>query len=107
MKTAIIHAQQKWEHQSISRRTDAMLVEEMNELGDHGWQMVSAIHYADAKGVMTWTAFLRRPKIVQPGKATTPTAAAEPADQSTEKPAETGAQPAGFDLSGEIFEVKK
>jgi hypothetical protein len=107
MKTAIVHSQQKWEHQSISRRTDAMLVEEMNELGDHGWQMVSAIYYADAKGVMTWTAFLRRPKTPQAGKAA-PAAASESADPTAEKAADAaGAQPAGFDLSGEVFEVKK
>jgi hypothetical protein len=107
MKTAIIHAQQKWEHQALSRRSDAMLVEEMNEFGEQGWQMVTALYYADAKGVMTWTAFMRRPKIGQVGKGTPAAAAAETADQTPAKPEGAATQPAGFDLSGEVFEIKK
>jgi hypothetical protein len=106
MKTAIVHAQQKWEHQAISRRTDAMLVEEMNELGDQGWQMVSAHYYQDPKGAMTWTAFLRRPKSPQAGRAA-PAATAAESEGQTAKAEEAAAQSPGFDLSGEIFEVQK
>jgi hypothetical protein len=106
MKTAIVHAQQKWEHQAISRRSDAMLVEEMNELGEHGWHMVSALYYTDAKGAMTWTAFLRRPKFAPSGKAPAGGAAAEAAYPIPAKPQQAEAGPAGFDLSGEVFEVK-
>jgi len=107
MKTAIVHAQQKWEHLAMSRRSDAMLVEEMNEFGEQGWQMVTALYYQDPKGVMTWTAFLKRPKIPQAAKGPSPAAAAEAPGPAPAKPEDGAAQPAGFDLSGEVFDVKK
>ena len=107
MKTAIVHAQQKWEAVAISRKTEAMLVEEMNELGEQGWEMVSASYDKDAKGTMTWTAFLKRPKIPQAAKGPSPAAAAESTGQGPGKPEEEAAQLAGFDLSGDVFDVKQ
>ena len=105
MKTAIVHAQQKWEHLAISRKTETVLVEEMNELGEQGWEMVGIFYYKDPKGTMTWTAFLKRPKFGQTAKEAVPASAAE--SPSPDKPAEATGSPGGFDLSGEIFEVKK
>jgi hypothetical protein len=109
MKTAIVHGQQKWEHLAISRKTEAVLVEEMNELGEQGWEMVGVFYYKDPKGSMTWTAFLKRPKFGQAAKesAPAPAAAAESPGQSPDKPEGATGSPGGFDLSGEIFEVKK
>ncbi len=105
MKTVIVQSQQKWETVAISRKTDAMLAEEINEYGEQGWEMVTAFYYKDAKGAMTWTAFLKRPKFGQAAKGPSPAAAAE--SQGPAKEEETAAQPGGFDLSGEIFDVKK
>jgi hypothetical protein len=105
MKTAIIQAQQKWETVAITRKTDAVLAEEMNELGEQGWELVTAFYYKDAKGPMTWTAFLKRPKIPQAAKGPAQAAAAESPVQRADK-AEDADQPAGFDLSGEVFDVK-
>jgi hypothetical protein len=107
MKTVIVQAQQKWETMAISRKTDEMLAEEMNEFGEQGWEMVTAFYYKDAKGNMTWTAFLKRPKFGQPAKAPSAAASPESQGQARGKPEEGAAQPAGFDLSGEIFDVKK
>ena len=107
MKTVIVQSQQKWEAVAISRKTETMLVQEMNELGEQGWEMVSTVYYKDAKGAMTWTAFLKRPKFGQPAKAPSPAASAESQGQGPGKPEEEAAQPDGFDLSGEIFDVKK
>ena len=106
MKTAIVHAQQKWEHVAISRKGEAMLVEEMNALGDEGWQLVSVFYFKDPKGTMTWIAFLKRPKTGQAAKAPSTESAAD-AGHGPEKSEAASAEPGGFDLSGEIFEFKK
>ena len=105
MKTAIVHAQQKWEHVAITRKGEVMLVEEMNSLGEEGWQLVSVFYFKDPKGAMTWIAFLKRPKTGQPAKAPSTEAAAAPAD-GPGKP-EAASESGGFDLSGEVFEIKK
>jgi hypothetical protein len=104
MKTAIVHSQQKWEHVAILRKTEGVLVEEMNLLGEEGWQLVSTEYFKDPKGVMTWIGFLKRPKTGQPAK--TPSAEAG-ASADAAKPRAASADPAGFDLSGEVFEIKK
>jgi hypothetical protein len=103
MKTAIVHSQQKWEHVAILRKTEGVLVEEMNQLGEEGWQLVSTDYFKDPKGVMTWIGFLKRPKTGQAVKA--PTAAGGATEAA--KPQAASAEPAGFDLSGDVFEIKK
>jgi len=107
MKTAVVHAQQKWEHLAIERKGEAMLVEEMNALGEEGWQLVSVVYFKDPKGVMTWIAFLKRPKTGQAAKAPSAEAAAAAAAQGFEKAEAASGEPGGFDLSGEVFEIKK
>jgi hypothetical protein len=107
MKTAVIHAQQKWEHVAIERKGEAMLVEEMNALGEEGWQLVSVFYFKDPKGTMTWIAFLKRPKTGQAVKAPSAEAGAAAAEATAEKPEAASGEPAGFDLSGDVFEIKK
>jgi hypothetical protein len=36
-------------------------VEELNTLGQKGWEVVSVLYYKDAKGIMAWSGFLKRP----------------------------------------------
>jgi hypothetical protein len=60
-KTVVVHAQQRWEYVVLNRRSDVTLSEEMNTLGQKGWELVSAINYRDMKGNIAWTAFLKRP----------------------------------------------
>lgn len=106
MKTAIVHAQQKWEHTAVTRKTESVLVDEINVLGEQGWELVSTEYFKDPKGVMTWIAYLKRPKV--PGASKPHADASASASGSHEaKPAAGATEPAGFDLSGEVFDIKK
>ena len=106
MKSVIVRAQQKWETTAVTRKTEAVLVDEMNELGEHGWEIVSVFHYKDGQGSMTWTAFLKRPKLPQ-GRQTGSGGSRFRGRSDRGKAGEAPAESPGFDLSGEIFEVKK
>ena len=95
-KTATVHAQQKWEYMEITRKTEGYLINELNQLGEVGWELVSVLYHKDVKSGMgaaeAWTAFLKRPQGHQPQK--TPTedkaAAAAPRPQpAVESGAET------------------
>jgi hypothetical protein len=61
MKTVVVHAQQRWEYLIVNRRSDVTLAEELNALGQRGWELVTALNYRDVKGNIAWTAFLKRP----------------------------------------------
>jgi hypothetical protein len=113
-KTAIVHSQQRWEYQSIVRRTESSLEKELNEMGQVGWELVSIDHAKDRKGEMAWTAFLKRPAAPpgQPGAgqeqaaAASPQPAAEPARAEPAKAESSGARE-GFDLSGDEFAIRE
>jgi hypothetical protein len=100
-----VQAQQKWDVCFETRRTETSLLITMNELGQHGWELVDVLYYKDIKGIMAWGAFLKRPSIAPAGK---------PGEDSTiaAKPvaaAPAGAKPGplqGFDLDGDEFQVK-
>ena len=100
-KTATVHAQQRWEVLSISRKTDTYLAQELNTLGQEGWELVTINYARGKKEEMFWTAFLKRPAVghVAPGAA----------PEATPASAETKGDPAdslqGFDLDGETFEI--
>ena len=56
--------QSKWEYMEITRKTEAFLVGDMNQLGAEGWELVSVVKHRDGKGISefwSWTAFLKRP----------------------------------------------
>ena len=65
-KTATVHAQQKWEYIEITRKTEGYLINELNQLGEVGWELVSVLYHKDVKSGMgsaeSWTAFLKRPQ---------------------------------------------
>ena len=60
-KTATIQAQQKWEYIELTRKTEAYLLEEINEIGQQGWELVSVFNGKDRKSDTVWIAFLKRP----------------------------------------------
>jgi hypothetical protein len=60
-KTATVHAQQKWEYMELTRKTETYLVHDLNEEGQHGWELVTVIQGKDRHGEAAWTAFLKRP----------------------------------------------
>jgi hypothetical protein len=105
-KTAVVLAQQRWEYLTITRRSDTYLCDELNQLGQSGWELVTVMYDKDPKGIMFWNSFLKRPAAQQ-----TPVAqaapAAETAPQPAEKPAEAESPGAasGFDLEGDEFKI--
>ena len=113
-KTATVHAQQKWEYMELSRKTEGYLINELNELGQIGWEMVSVSFHKHAKSGLgeswVWTAFLKRPH--SPHAPPTPASAkAEAAPQPSERPKEDPApapEPAGAgsEEKPEIFDFK-
>jgi hypothetical protein len=106
-KTATIHAQQRWEYMSVSRKTNSYLAQELNTFGQDGWELVTINYARGKKEEMFWTAFLKRPAVGQAAPETVQEAAPARHDPA---PAESGlADPSeairGFDLDGETFDV--
>jgi len=65
-KVATVSAQQMWEYATLSLKTQDYLVNELNEHGLSGWELVSVTYHRDIKGVgenWSWTAFLKRPRV--------------------------------------------
>lgn len=108
-KTAVVRAQQRWEYLSLTRRTDSYLADELNRLGQNGWELVTIIFGKDPKGELFWNAFLKRPATQPAGAAPTTQQAAEPEPQAApETPKAEGADTdKAFDLSGDEFEIKE
>lgn len=64
-QTATIHAQQRWEYMEVTAKSEGYLIQDLNEAGQQGWELISMIHGKDRKGDVAWTAFLKRPYITQ------------------------------------------
>jgi hypothetical protein len=105
-KTAVVQSQQRWEYQSLVRRTEGSLEKELNELGQSGWELVSVDHGKDMKGNVCWTAFVKRPAAQAPRA---PEQAREAVSQPSAGPEKAESSPSGeaFDLSGDEFEIKE
>jgi hypothetical protein len=113
MKTPVVQAQQRWEYMTLVRKTEPTLVNDINPLGQQGWELVTAMHTQDKKGEPCWVAFLKRPSAapVKAAAMDSPAAAASgPAARPT-VPAAGGTRhainPPGFDLDGDTFDIKK
>ena len=66
-KTATVHAQQKWEYMEVTRKTERFLLNDLNDAGQHGWELVSTAYGHSRSGEESWTAFLKRPYIPHVG----------------------------------------
>ena len=53
-RTVTVQAQQRWDYNFESRRTEASLLTALNDLGQQGWEVVNALYYKDIKGIMVW-----------------------------------------------------
>ena len=106
-KTAIIQAQQRWEYEVITRKSETYLTRELNGFGELGWDVVTIIFGKDRKGDPAWHAFLKRPYTGPPRKvsmdAGSAGSTAEEAD--TKKTADPTAGLQGFDLDGDDFAI--
>lgn len=82
-KTATVHAQQRWEYMELTRKTQAYLINELNELGQIGWELVSITKHKEARAgsgeAWFWTAFVKRPHAAHAPVAVTHEAAETPA----------------------------
>lgn len=57
----VIMGSQRWEYLTLTRKSESFLMNDLNDHGQQGWELVSASYYKDMKGSMVWTAFLKRP----------------------------------------------
>jgi len=106
MKTPVVQAQQRWEYASLVRKTEPTLVNDLNLLGQEGWELVAAVYGRDAKGELCWTALLKRPSSGAPKAAPLETTAAATAPSGATA-AREAINPPGFDLDGDTFDIKK
>ena len=99
-KTATVHAQQRWEYVELTRKTQAYLVNELSELGQIGWELVSVTKHREARAgsgeAWFWTAFMKRPQAVHAAtispqeKTAAPAAAGAIHRPARLEPSETG-----------------
>jgi hypothetical protein len=103
MKTITVQAQQKWENNCLTRKTEATLINELNDLGQAGWELVTVLYYKDIKGAMAWTAFIKRPASGEVPKHASQAAPAvfQPVGAASKSAAPTQ----GFDLSDDDFKM--
>ena len=106
MKTPVVQAQQRWEYSSLVRKTEPTLVNDLNVIGQEGWELVTVVHSRDPKGELCWTALLKRPSSGVPKAAPLESAGAASA-ASSPSGAKRAVNPPGFDLDGDTFEIKK
>lgn len=54
----------KWEYMELTRKTEAFLLNDMNQLGDEGWELVTVLYRREAKmgESYCWTAIMKRPR---------------------------------------------
>lgn len=91
--------QMTWEYSSLTRVSETALVEGLNEIGREGWELVSAAQYRDVRGMLTWTAILKRPATGQAAVPLEREAAAAP--MAAPPPAASPQAPASAQTVGE------
>lgn len=102
-RTVTIQAQQKWEYNCLTRKTEATLINELNQMGQEGWEVITVLYYKDIKSIMAWTAFVKRPSS---GDAPKPAQAAMGGGLSA--PAKKDVpSPEGFDLGEDDFKMEE
>jgi len=95
----------KWEYLALTRKSENYLVNDLNYCGQQGWEVITAMYYKDIKGVMVWTAFLKRLAVGLPPTDIKGAAGAASAGGAKATAEESGALK-GFDLSGDDFQIK-
>ncbi len=55
----------KWEYMEITRKTEGYLINDLNDLGKEGWELVTVLYHKLASSGMgsadAWVAILKRP----------------------------------------------
>ncbi|MBN1908341.1 MAG: hypothetical protein JW818_01255 [Pirellulales bacterium] len=108
-KVITVQAQQMWEYVSVNRKTEEFLVEELNEKGKAGWELVSVAYHKDLKGLgesFSWSAFLKRPLVpTAPDGTEVSTAAVQPVP-APPAPSPAKAAPPSSDGPPEMFDLR-
>ena len=102
-KTAVVHAQQVWEYHCISRTAENYLLNDLNEAGREGWELVSTQQHKNMKGATVWTAFLKRPHA---GSKSPEGARAAAASAPSAGQGDAARMPAGFELTDGEFKLQ-
>ena len=106
-KSIVVQAQQKWEYRTLTRKTEAPFVTELNVLGQQGWELVSVEYYKDMKGLMEWIGFLKRPASRPAAGQTASTNVGVASLLEPSKRLEpTSSLAQGFDLSEDDFKLE-
>ena len=94
----------QWEYMELGRKTEGYLVNELNDLGQQGWELVSVSFQKDIKSGMgggsSWIAFLKRPRTGHVQRMATLEKAADVA-QPTDEGSAGGEAPDVFDFKSE------
>ena len=103
MTSSATAPQTRWEYHSVTRVSEAAMVEALNQFGQESWELVSAAHYRDMAGMMAWTAILKRPirdGSAQPVRQEAPAArmAAPSAVKATSNASVEGGEDTAFEL---------
>jgi hypothetical protein len=104
-KTVTIQGQQKWDYCALTKFTEGPFVSDLKDLGQEGWELVTAIHYQDMKGTNCWTGFLKRPSAAPGPQAAEPARAAQVVAQPVKATPTPAPATAGFDLSDDDFKL--
>ncbi len=95
----------KWEYIEITRKTEGFLINDLNDLGKEGWELVTVMFHKLAGGGMgsadAWMAFLKRPFS---GHAMKKMAGLEKA-HDVAAPREGGAKDADDEEDEDVFEL--
>lgn len=104
-KTVTIQGQQKWDYCALTKFTEGPFMADLKDLGQDGWELVTALHYQDMKGTPCWIGFLKRPSAAQAPLAAEPAKAAHVVAQPVKVLPKPTPATEGFDLSDDDFKL--
>jgi hypothetical protein len=98
--------QPTWEYVELSRKTETYLLNDLNDLGQAGWELVTILYHRDIKmgESWLWTAFLKRRKA---GDAQVGSEAAKAAVRHSSPAAQTRHAPAQDGGASDVFDIKE
>ena len=76
----------QWEYLELTRKTESFLLNDLNQMGAEGWELVAVLHHRELKlgESLVWTAIMKRPKGLRPAAAPSAEAAAAAPAESEE-----------------------
>jgi hypothetical protein len=96
----------KWEYRSMTRDSEAPLLEALNEAGGEGWELVNT-HCRDVQGAASWTAILKRPIGREAANMAADASAAPGAAAAVSRPAEPTDEEGEFEFSAPVAVATK